>query len=163
MSSSAVLDIACGAAILIGIFGTIIPNIPGLLLSWAGVLVWALFSDTGPAKWWVLGVATLLALFGTVAKFLLPGRHLAKSGVPGLTIFIGTVLAVVGFFVVPFVGLFLGFVVGVYAAESVRLRGIGPAWPSAWKAIKAVGLSVLIEVGAGLFILASWGAAVLFG
>ncbi len=163
MSSSAALDLVCGAVILIGIFGTIIPNIPGLLLSWAGVLVWALFSDTGPAKWWVLGVATLLALFGTVAKFLLPGRHLAKSGVPGLTIFIGTVLAIVGFFVVPFIGLFLGFVVGVYVAESVRLRGIGPAWPSAWKAIKAVGLSVLIEVGAGLFILASWGAAVLFG
>ncbi len=105
--SSALLDLFCGAAIVIGIFGTIIPNIPGLLLSWAGVLVWALFTDAGPAKWWVLGLVSILALFATVLKYLLPGRQLARSGVPTRTIVVGTLLAIVGFFAVPVVGLFL--------------------------------------------------------
>ena len=45
--------IFCGVAIVLGIFGTVIPSIPGLLLSWAGVLLWALFTDAGQAKWWV--------------------------------------------------------------------------------------------------------------
>jgi uncharacterized protein len=160
--SSAMLDLFCGAAIVIGIFGTIIPNIPGLLLSWAGVLVWALFTDTGQAKWWVLGLATVLALFATVLKYVLPGRHLAKSGVPTRTIVLGSLLGIVGFFVVPVVGLFLGFVLGIFLAESARLRGAGPAWPSTWKAIKAVGFSMMIEIGTGLIILVSWVGAVVF-
>ena len=160
--SSALLDLFCGAAIVIGIFGTIIPNIPGLLLSCAGVLVWALFTDAGPAKWWVLGLVSILALFATVLKYLLPGRQLARSGVPTRTIVFGTLLAIVGFIAVPVVGLFPGFVLGVFLAESARLRGAGPAWPSTWKAIKAVGLSILIEVGTGLIILASWVGAVVF-
>jgi uncharacterized protein YqgC (DUF456 family) len=161
--SAAALDIFCGAAIVIGIFGTIIPHVPGLLLSWAGVLVWALFSDTGQAKWWVLGLATILALSATVLKYLWPGRHLARSGVPTRTIVLGSLLGIVGFFVVPVVGLFLGFVLGVFLAESARLRGVSPAWPSTWKAIKAVGLSMMIEIGTGLVILVAWFSAVVFG
>lgn len=160
--STAALDIFCGAAIIIGIFGTVIPNIPGLLLSWAGVLCWALFTDAGQAKWWVLGLTSVLALVATVMKYLLPGRHLAKSGVPTRTIVFGTVLGIVGFFVVPLVGLVLGFVLGVFLAEAVRLRGAAPAWPSTRKAIKAVGLSILIEVGTGLIILVAWFSGVVF-
>jgi hypothetical protein len=53
-------------------------------------------------------------------------------------------------------------VLGVFVAELVRLRDVGPAWPSTWKAIKAVGFSMLIEIGAGMLILVSWLAAVLF-
>lgn len=160
--SGAALDIFCGIAIIIGIFGTILPSVPGLVLSWAGVLLWALFTDAGPTKWWAVGVATVLALFATVLKYVLPGRRMAKAGVPGITLLIGTVVGIVGFFVVPVIGLFLGFVLGVFLAELIRLRDVGPAWPSTWKAIKAVGFSMLIEIGAGLLILASWGAAVLF-
>ncbi len=160
--SATVLDLFCGAAIVIGIFGTFIPSIPGLLLSWAGVLVWALFTDAGQAKWWVLGFTTVLALFATVMKYLLPGRHLAKTGVPTRTILFGSLLGIIGFFVVPVVGLFLGFVLGVFLAESARLRGIESAWPSTWKAIKAVGFSMMIEIGAGLIILVSWFGAVVF-
>jgi uncharacterized protein YqgC (DUF456 family) len=160
--SGAALDIFCGIAIVLGIFGTIIPNLPGLLLSWAGVVLWALFTDAGPGKWWAVGVASALALFATVLKYLLPARRMARAGVPGVTLFIGTVFGIIGFFVVPVIGLFLGFVLGVYLAELIRLRDVGSAWPSTWKAIKAVGFSMLIEIGAGLLILATWGAAVLF-
>ena len=160
--SSAALDLFCGAAIVIGIFGTIIPNVPGLLLSWAGVLVWALFTDAGPAKWWILGLTTVLALFATVMKYLLPGRHLAKAGVPTRAILFGTLLGIIGFFVVPVIGLFLGFVLGIFLFEAARLKGAGSAWPSTWKAIKAVGLSMMIEIGTGLIILVSWFGAVIF-
>jgi uncharacterized protein YqgC (DUF456 family) len=160
--SGAALDIFCGIAIVIGIFGTIIPSVPGLILSWAGVLLWALFTDAGPAKWWAVAAATVLALFATVLKYILPGRRMAKAGVPGITLFAGTVVGIVGFFVVPVIGLFLGFVLGVFLAELIRLRDVGPAWPSTWKAIKAVGFSMMIEIGAGLLILAAWGTAVLF-
>jgi uncharacterized protein YqgC (DUF456 family) len=151
-----------GLAIIIGIFGTVIPHVPGLLLSWAGVLAWSLLSDeAGGWRWPILALATVLAFGGTIMKYAGPLRHLSKQGVPALTVFIGGVGAVIGFFVIPVLGLFLGFVVGVLIAESIRLEGNG-VWASAWKAVKAVGLSVLIEVGTGLVILLTWLAAVLF-
>lgn len=144
-------------AIVIGIFGTFIPFVPGLVLSWGGVVFWAIFSS-GPVgvRWAVVGIVTVLALAGTVMKYTIPGRRMARSGVPRLTVAAGGLLAVVGFFVVPIVGLFLGFVLGVFLAEWLRLKNPGAAWPSTWKAVKAVGLSALIEIGIGLLILGTW-------
>jgi hypothetical protein len=56
---------------------------------------------------------------------------------------------VVGFFVIPVVGFVIGFVLGVYVAE-LRRVGRSAAGRSTWHALKAVGLSVLIELVAAL-------------
>nr|BFE69415.1 hypothetical protein GCM10020092_027160 [Actinoplanes digitatis] len=64
-------------------------------------------------------------------------------------------LGIVGFFVVPVVGLVLGFVLGLWLAERVRL-GPGQAWPSSRQALAAVGLSLLVEFAAALGIAVIW-------
>jgi len=155
------LAVLCGAAIFIGLLGVIVPILPGLILSWAAVLVWAIFADRGPGKWVVLGVATIVALAGLVAKWVLPGRNLKRNGVPNLTLFAGGVLGIVGFFVVPVIGLPLGFILGVYLAELARLRNAAQAWPSTKHALKAAGLSMLIELAAGLLIAATFVAGLI--
>jgi hypothetical protein len=66
---------------------------------------------------------------------------------------------VVGFFVIPVIGLFIGFVLGVYLAEYRRL-GATAAWPSTTHALKAVGLSILIELAAGVVATFIWIAGV---
>jgi uncharacterized protein YqgC (DUF456 family) len=139
-------------AVVVGLFGIIIPVLPGLILCWAGVLVWALFGDAGWGRWVVLALATIFMLGGTVVKYALPGRNLKRAGVPNLTLFIGGVLGLVGFFVVPVVGLVLGFILGVYVAEQIRLKDGRAAWESTKAALKATGLSMLIELAAGLAI-----------
>jgi uncharacterized protein len=151
--TSSAVTIVAALAIVVGIFGTFIPFVPGLLLCWLGVLVWSIFADGGAGKWLVFIVATMLALLGTVLKYVLPGRNMKREGVPMLTLLAGGVLAIVGFFVVPIIGLFLGFVLGVFLTELVQLKSARLAWPATWKAVKAVGLSVFIEIFAGLCIL----------
>lgn len=150
------VTLLCGAAILIGIAGVIVPVMPGLVLCWLGVLVWAIFADGGWARWLVLGVVTAIALVGVVAKYAWPGRNLKRSGVPNRTLLLGGVFAIVGFFVIPVVGLVIGFVLGVWLAEQARLRDSQRAWASTKHALKAVGLSMLIELGAGLSIAVVW-------
>ena len=117
-------------AIVVGLVGIIVPMLPGLLLVWGGVVVWALFSDAGWIRWAVLAVATALVVAGTVIKYAVPGRNLKRAGVPNLSLFAGGVLGVVGFFVVPVVGRVIGFVLGVFLAERLRLHELGPAWQS---------------------------------
>jgi uncharacterized protein len=148
-----------GAAILIGLVGIVIVVLPGLLLVWAAVAVWAFVERTGVA-WAVLGIATVLVAAGTLAKYMLPGRRLRDAGVPGRSIFAGVVLGIVGFFLLPVLGLFVGFVLGIYLAERIRLTGHGAAWPSTMHALRAVGLAILIELLAGLLIAGTWLIAV---
>jgi uncharacterized protein YqgC (DUF456 family) len=148
-----------GVAILVGLLGVLVPVLPGLLVCWAAVLVWALVERTVTA-WVVLGVASALFAVSQVVKYVVPGRRMRGAGVPWRTLAAGGALGIVGFFVVPVVGAVLGFVGGVYGAERLRLGSHEAAWPSTVHALKAVGLSVLIELGAGLLIAAAWLAAV---
>jgi hypothetical protein len=153
-------QVLVGVAILIGLLGVLVPVLPGLLLVWGAVLVWALVERTATA-WAVLAVASLLFAVSQVVKYLVPGRRMRAAGVPWSSLAAGGVLAIVGFFVIPVVGAVLGFIGGVYAAEWLRLGGHQAAWPSTVHALKAAGLSVLIELGAGLLIGGAWLAAVL--
>ena len=155
------LTILCGAAILIGLLGVIVPILPGLIVSWAGVLVWAIFADRGPGKWVVLGLATVVALAGVVAKYVLPGRNLKRNGVPNMTLFVGGVLGIVGFFVVPVIGLPLGFVLGVYLVERARLGHHEGAWGATVAAVRGVGLSIFIEVAGAMVATGAWVAGAL--
>jgi uncharacterized protein len=61
----------------------------------------------------------------------------------------------VGFFVVPVVGLPLGFLLGVYLSELQRV-GRERAWPATRAAVGAAGLSLLIELAAGLLAATTW-------
>ena len=100
-----------GAAIVVGLVGIVVFVVPGLLIVWAAVLVWALVERT-PLAWGVLALATVLALAGTVVKYLLPGQRMRDAGVPGRSIVLGALLGFVGFFLIPVVGLFIGFILG---------------------------------------------------
>jgi uncharacterized protein YqgC (DUF456 family) len=139
---------------MVGLLGVLVPILPGLVLVLAAVLVWAL--DVGSATaWTVFAVATLLLLAGTVAKYAVPGRRLKSSGIPSSTTWWGVGLGIVGFFVIPVVGLFIGFVLGVYLAEHRRV-GSAAAWPSTKEALRAVGVSILIELAAGILAALVW-------
>ena len=138
-----------------GVLGVLMPVLPGLVLCWLGVLLWALLGDAGAGRWAVLGFATAIAAAGTTVKYLWPGRRLKSSGVPTSTLLAGGVLGLIGFFVVPVVGLVLGFILGIWLAERARL-GAGRAWPATRQALAAVGLSLLVELAAALAIAVVW-------
>lgn len=147
-------DLLVGLAVLVGLAGVVVPVLPGTLLILAAVVVWAVLVSSA-AGWAVLAVVAALLLTGTVVKYAVPGRRLSEAGVPGRTLVAGGAVAVLGFFVVPVVGLLLGFVLGVYAAEVLRVGRQG-AWPSTTSALRAVGLSLLIELAAGLLAALTW-------
>lgn len=144
-----------GLIIVAGLIGIAVPVLPGLLVVWAAVLVWASEAQT-TGGWVVLGIATTLALSGFLLQYLLPGRRLRKAGVTTSTSVAGAALAVVGFFVIPVVGAFLGFALGIYLAERIKLGAHACAWPSTKHALQAIGLSMGIELMTGLAIASTW-------
>ncbi|MCX6395315.1 MAG: DUF456 domain-containing protein [Propionibacteriales bacterium] len=152
------LVVLVALAIALGLVGIVIPMLPGSLLVAAAILVWAAVeSSTG--AWVTLAIALGLVATGTITKYLVPGKRLQRSGVPGSTLLIGGVLGVVGFFVVPVVGLPFGFVAGVYLAEW-RRTSHSAAGPATWHALKAVGLGIVIEFTFSVLAAGAWATGV---
>lgn len=147
-------EILVAVAIAVGIAGIIVPVLPGTVLVLGAILVWALEIGTTTA-WLVFAFAATFLVAGTVVKYLVPGRQLTSAGVPRRTLVTGGLLAFVGFFVVPVVGMLIGFVLGVYVAERARVGATG-AWPSTRAALRAVGVSILIELVAAFLAVATW-------
>ncbi len=149
-----------GAALLVavGIAGLIVPVLPGLACVVLGVLVWAV-GQSSTAAWIVFAAACILAVVGYVVQVIVPGRQLSRGGVARRSNIVGLVCAVVGFFVVPVIGLLLGFVIGVFLAESARLRDRTQAWAATRVAIRAALTSVGIELAAAVTIAVGWAIA----
>jgi len=147
-------EVLVALAIAVGLAGILVPVLPGSILVLAAVLVWAVNIGGGVA-WTVFAIVTVLLVVGGVVKYAVPGKHLKAAGIPASTQWAGAGLAIVGFFVVPVVGIFLGFVLGIYLAEHRRV-GSTQAWPSTKHALRAVGLSILIELTAGVLAALTW-------
>lgn len=152
-------EVLVALLVAVGLAGILVPVLPGSVLILGGVLIWAL-DVGGSVAWVVFAVVTVLLAVGTVVKYAVPGKRLKTAGIPASTQWAGAGLAIVGFFVVPVVGIFLGFVLGIYLAEHRRV-GSAQAWPSTVHAMKAVGLSILIELVAGVLAAGTWVVGVL--
>ena len=152
------IEIGVAVAIVVGIAGVVIPGLPGSLLVGVAVLVWAIATG-GATAWVVFGVVVALLLAGVAVKYAIPGKKLKTDGIPNLTLLLGGVGAVVGFFAIPVVGVPIGFVLGIYGAEYQRV-GSERAWPSTKAALRAVGVSMLIELGATTLAAATWAVGV---
>ena len=159
MSASA--ELLVGLVMLVGLAGTVVPVLPGLLLVWAAGAAWAWLDGGGPGHWAVAGVLTLLLVVGTAAKYALPARSATSAGAPRRTLWLGVLGAGVGFFVIPVVGLLVGGVGAVYLAELSRLGRADLAWRSTRAVLVGVGVGVLVEVVTGVVMVAVWVGAAL--
>ena len=151
------VEVLVALVIAFGIAGIIVPVLPGgALLVAAAILGWAIWlgESTG---WVIFGISAAFIAIGLITKYAIPGKRLKDSGMPLSTQIAGATLAIVGFFVIPVVGLFVGFPVGVFLAELRRHGGDpGAAWASTWTALKAMGLFILIDAIAATLATITW-------
>jgi uncharacterized protein YqgC (DUF456 family) len=145
---------------LVGLLGIVVPVLPGLLLTVAATAMWA-FEHPDPHAWVVFWVALALCAVGVGAQYLLPGRRMRRDGVGTPTLLLAVALALVGFFAIPVVGAFVGFVLGIFLVEYARKRDPSRAWTSTKSALTAVLHSMGIELLAGLAIVTAWVVGVL--
>ncbi|MDL9938579.1 DUF456 family protein [Gordonia sp. ABSL1-1] len=147
-------ELIVALAIGVGLLGIVIPVLPGSLVVGVAIGVWA--AIVGGAGWAVFAAAAAVIVIGEVVKYFAAGRSLRAGGVPGTTIIVGGVVGIVGFFVVPVIGLFLGFLLGAAVTELIRTRHPRPAWRGAVAACKAAAITMGIELLAALLATAIW-------
>ncbi len=148
-------EVVVGLVIALGLVGVIVPILPGVALIAGAIGVWAYLTGTA-AAWTVFGICAALLVISGIVKYTWPGKRMRDAGVPGRTLLLGAVCGIAGFFVIPVLGLPIGFVLGVYLAEYLRLRVQRDAWRSTVHAVKAAGLSMAIELLGALLASGIW-------
>ena len=147
--------VVTGLLMLVGLVGIVVPFLPGLLLVWLATALWA-FEHPNRWAWAVFTLCGVVYAVGVVTQYLVPGRRLKDAGVKTSTLFLAVLLAIVLFFLIPVVGAPIGFVLGVFLVETGRHRESGSAWRSTLHALKAVAMSIGIELVAGFLIVLIW-------
>lgn len=146
-------------AIAVGIVGIVVPLLPGTLLVFGAIAVWAVI-ENNVAAWVTLGVVVVLLGASTLIKYLWPMRRMRAADVRTLSLVAGAVLGIIGFFVIPVLGLVIGFVLGVYLTELANRHDQRLAWTSTKHAVKGVALSMGVELAGALLATVAWVAGV---
>ena len=145
MDSDILVTVLAGVLLVVAAVGVVYPGLPGSLLAIVTLLVWA-WAMGSWAAWAAAIIGVLLCVLGWSASALLTGRKMKQLQVPAWAVVVAVVAGTAGMFLIPVVGLFVGFVVGLLASELVRHRDLRKAWRSGWAALKALGTGVLIEL-----------------
>ncbi|AEG43539.1 DUF456 domain-containing protein [Isoptericola variabilis] len=153
---SALGELLVGAAILVGLVGIVVQVLPGSILVLGAVLVWAWVTG-GTTAWVVFAVAAVAIGLAELGQWVLAGRHMRRAEVPWSTLVWGGLAGVVGFFVIPVVGLFVFFVGAVFLAELLRRRDRTAAWRATLAAVQATGITILVQLLGALVAAGAWG------
>jgi uncharacterized protein YqgC (DUF456 family) len=156
MDGQTVTIVVVALVMAIGLIGTVLPFVPGLPLIWGAALAYGLIEQFGATGLIAMVIISVVGIAGMVAKVILPHRRATASGAPKSTLVAGGVVGLIGFFVVPVIGLPLGAVTGVYIAEYRRTRDSVTAWKSTKQVVIGFGLGTLLEMGAGVVMIATW-------
>lgn len=140
-----IATLAIGLGLLVGAAAVVMPVLPGSLIVILGLLLWGILVG-GPVVWTAAIIGMVLTIAGWSASTVLTGRALHRERIPRGPILVAVVAALVGLFVFPPLGLFLGFAAGLFGAELVRRDyDWQAAGRASLQALKAIGLGILAE------------------
>jgi uncharacterized protein YqgC (DUF456 family) len=134
MASNSVLLWVTLFVMLLGLLGSVLPGLPGVLLIFASALVYAYVTNFEVVGWWVIVLLGLFALLAFVADFLgttYGARRFGASnwGMVGGSVggLVGALAGVLFFGVGALFGLLIGTIGGVFIGEYLRREQRGAA------------------------------------
>jgi hypothetical protein len=141
-----VVTMVAGLLLAAAAVGTVYPVLPGSVLAIVTLPVWAWMMGS-PAAWTAAAIGAVLAAAGWSASAVLTGRKLKQHRIPRRSIAVAMVAAVAGMFLIPVVGLFVGFGAGLFLSEYARRKDFRSSLTSSAETLKATGVGILVEFG----------------
>lgn len=141
---TALINIVCLILLVLGILGTFLPVLPGLLLSLAGLLIYK-FGTDAPLSMFYIWIFVFLTLLSIVLNYVIPARTNLKYGGTrwgSIGSFVGTL---VGLFFIPLpFGFLIGMFLGVFIGELLHDRSDKQ---KAWNSSKGAFIGFLYGTG----------------
>ena len=137
------LQIIAYVGIVLGLIGTVAPIIPGTILIWFSVLLWAWADGFNAIGWPTLVVLAILAIIAEVADLLFASWGAKKGGASWQSLLVAGVAAIAGLIIFNILGAIIGAVLGILAWEAYRR---GWEWREAWGASRGLILGYVIAM-----------------
>jgi len=110
-----ILLIVAGLFMILGVLGSFLPMLPGVPLSWIGLLIFYLIPNVGMNHWF-LGITLVVAILFYILNLIIPAMGTKKFGGSRKGMIGATIGLIVGIFVpfpfailiCPFIGAFIG-------------------------------------------------------
>jgi uncharacterized protein YqgC (DUF456 family) len=114
---------------IIGILGSFLPVLPGISLSWLGLLLLYL-TKAVPMNYWVLGITLAITIIISILNYIIPAKGTKRFGGSSYGIWgtnIGLIVGIFapipfGFIIGPFVGAFIGELLYDYKDHNRALK-----------------------------------------
>jgi uncharacterized protein len=100
--------------VVVGVFGSFLPVLPGPMLSWVGLLLLYL-TDVVPNNYWLLGITLFITIIISILDYVIPAKGTKRYGGSSYGVWGTNIGMIVGFFIpIPF-----GFVIGAFAGAFI--------------------------------------------
>lgn len=150
-----IFTILAGLLMLIGLTGVIIPVLPDMILLWVGALGYGLLVGWGEWGGWLFAFISVVAAIGIAADVWMSGLGAKMGGASGKSLLWGLALGVVGLILTP-IGAVIGFILGLYIAEYIRLEDPGEAFRAVVGMGVGYGASFGVKLFLALLIISAW-------
>ena len=154
-----ILGLLC---VIVGIFGSFMPVLPGPTISWAGILLLYL-TKAVENNYWILGITLIVTIFISVLDYIIPAKGTKKFGGSKYGVWGTNLGMLLGFFLIPvplgfIIGAFLGVFLGeLYYNSQDKQRALKAATGSILGFLASSFLKFIVcIVYLGLFLLIVW-------
>lgn len=152
--------------LLIGIIGSVVPMMPGPLISFITLLVYGFYDGWENPAWWLMGILFLIIAFIGSLEYWLPAFSASKTGGSSrLGTLYGIIGAIIGFFTGFLLGVIIGYAAGVFLGSLQTHRDWRTALKASGGSLLGQGLAMSIQVFGGfivltLFVISVYGGAI---
>ena len=141
---------------LLGLFGSIFPILPGLVIIWIAALGYGIFLGFDTLGWIMFTIITALMITGELAEHVLMGTLAHKEGAPMWVVLIVLVVAIAGNFVFPILGGVLAGLLALFGVEWLRSKDARKALISTRGLLVGFAWGFAARFSAGLAMIGSW-------
>lgn len=154
--SSTDITVLVAVTMAVGLVGTLLPFLPGLVLILGAAIAYGVLQGFGAVGAVAMFVIVGFFIVGSVVSLLLARRSAARSGVPRMSLLAAVAGGIVGMIVIPVFGFVPGAIIGMLLAERARLRDWAAAWRVTFAAVKGYAFGMLVEAVCGGAMFATW-------
>jgi len=143
-------------AMLVGLFGLIVPIFPGVTIIWLAGLIYGIVTGFDTLGIVIMVLITVGLIAGVTIDNVLMGAGARMGGASWLTIAAAIVAGIAGTIFFPPFGGFIAVPVAIFLLELLRKREVDDAWRATRGLALGWGLSFLVRFGIGLVMIALW-------
>ena len=159
--SESILNIVILLTMLVGLLGLLIPIFPGLVIIWIGALAYGLITGFEFPAWLLFSILTVIMIAGSLLDNFVMGKQAHKQGASWLSIVLAILFGIIGTFIIPIIGGFLGAILAMFIAEWIRRKNWRDAINATTGLAVGCGWAVVLRFGLGVVMIVLWGVWVL--